>query len=249
MVEKIVLNTEEDYLRVKAGIDAGKKSGNVLRSMMQALENYRQSKKYGWSRPWNKYDTVTFQSFVLNDSDSDLRKAALELIECEFPAIPEESLAFIKGLLMDGKPAMGFVFIQEFNDNGQLFEGAVLSYGRISAANRRFRDRFDIILESQVVDDTSKGLSRIRVYVDPYREDDKAPLWQAVVENPQGLVSFRLFNQLADYSWQWAEDKKRLWSHWIIDYIDYFGSRSGLVKHSFFHTDAPESRLLNTSKR
>lgn len=249
MDEKIVLNTEEDYLSVKAIIDAGKKPGNVLRTMMQALENYRQGKKYGWSRPWNKYDTVNFQSFVLNDADSDLRKAALELIECEFPGIPEEPKAFITALLSDGQPAMGFVFIQEFNDKGQLYEGAVLSYGRISGANRRFRDRFDIILESPVIDGTSKGLARIRVYVDPYREDDKAPLWQAVVENPQGLVSFRLFNQLADYSWQWAGDKKRLWSHWIIDYIDYFGSRSGLVKHSFFHTDAPENRLLNVGNR
>jgi len=247
MTDKITLNNEEDYLNLKAAINAGKKPANILRIMLQAMENYRQSKKYGWSRPWNKYDTVTFQSFVLNHSDAGLRKIALELIQCEFLTIPQAAQEFVDDLLSSGNQLMGYVFMFEYNDKGQLYEGAVLSYGRICGTNRRFRDRLDIIVESPVVKGISKGLARIRVYADPYRDHERSPLWQSVNEQPQSLASFRLFNQLAESSWQWAGDKSRLWDHWIVDYIDYFGPRSGLVKQSFFHVEEPENRLLDVS--
>jgi hypothetical protein len=248
MTEKIILNTEQDYLKIQSELNERKKPSKTLRFMMQALENYRQSKKMGWSRAWNKYHVVNFQSFKLNASDQILRQLTLRVIAAEAQQIPEAARQFIDNLLNQSQTPMGFVFFQEFTDQERFYEGAVVSYGRINQENKRFRDRLDVILESEVIDGYSQGLSRIRIYVDPYT-GNKEPLWQATIDQPNHGDTAELFEHLAGLSWVWAEDKSRIWNHWIIDYIDYFGARQWLMKKSYFHvaTPNPNCRIVTDS--
>lgn len=245
MDENIILTNEQDYQKVQSELNAREKPSKTLRFMMQALENYRQSKKFGWSRPWNKYDVVNFQSFKLNDRDVQLRQLALKVIAAEWPEMPDEPRQFIEELLNGEIAPLGFVFFQEFNEGGNLHEGSVLSYGRINKENRRYRDRLDLILESPVNDGFSKGLARLRIYVDPFNEQDKKPLWQNVIDNPVNPLTHQLFDYLADVSWAWAADKNRIWQHWITEYIDYFGPRQWAMQSSYFYVPGnPDARIV-----
>jgi hypothetical protein len=162
MADKIALTDEQDYINAQAIPVARKRPPQALRVLMQALEKYRQAKKMGWSRPWNKDNVVNFQRFSLTVGDQALCQMALAVIKAEAKDMPPEARRFVAELLAGGQAAMGFVFFQEFTDQDRRYEGAVVSYGRVSAANKRFRDRLDLILESEVVDGISQGLSRIR---------------------------------------------------------------------------------------
>jgi len=235
MDDKIILTTEQDYQTIQAELNAGKKPSKTLRFMVQALENYRQARKYGWSRPWNKYGVVNFQSFRLNDSDAELRQLAVQVIMAEWPQLPDAPRHFIDELLNSATKPLGFIFFQEYTDNGQRFEGVVVSYGRINKDSRRHRDRLDLILESPVSQGISTGLARLRIYADPFNGVGKEPLWQGHIDKPIHPDTQRLFAYLADLSWVWAEDKSRIWQHWITDYIDYFGPRQWVMQKSYFH--------------
>ncbi|MFA5983084.1 MAG: hypothetical protein WC782_03625 [Methylococcaceae bacterium] len=244
MADKITLDTEEDYQKIQAELNAGKKPSKTLRYMMQALENYRQSRKMGWSRPWNKYNVTNFQSFKLNSTDLALQKLTFSVLEKEIQDMPEEAQRFVTELLNATQVPMGYVFVQEFSGQDGSYEGAIASYGRMNADNKRYRDRLDVILESAVVDGVSQGLSRIRVYVDPYR-GNTGPLWQCVIEQPKSTEAVSLFEELADVSWRWASDKNRVWQHWVTQYIDYFGDRQWPMKKSYFYVAGhPEYRLV-----
>lgn len=244
MTDKITLSNELEYRKVHAELNARKKPSKTLRFMMQALENYRQSKKMGWSRAWNKYNVVNFQSFKLNATDAELRHSTLKVIEAEIPNMPSEATAFISELLNTSQSPMGFVFFQEFTEQDRLYEGVVISYGRVNQENNRFRDRLDVILESEVIDGCSQGLSRLRLYVDPYL-GIKDPLWQHTIEQPAHAGTTALFAHLAGVSWSWADNKSRVWNHWITDYIDYFGTRQWLMQKSYFHVnDNPDCRIV-----
>lgn len=242
MTEKITLSNDLEYRQVQAELTARKQPSKTLRFMMQALENYRQSKKMGWSRPWNKYQVVNFQSFKLNAADLELRQLTSKTLAAEAPDMPNEAAAFVRELL-DGNPApMGFVFFQEFTDQDRLFEGVVASFGRINSENRRFRDRLDVILESEVIDGCSQGLTRMRIYVDPY-QGNKPPLWQQTIDTPSHADSTHLFAYLANVSWLWAGDQNRIWQHWVNDYIDYFGDRQWKQQKSYFYMNNPDCRI------
>ncbi|MGZ4980496.1 MAG: hypothetical protein ACXWE4_04325 [Methylobacter sp.] len=249
MTEKLIISDDQDYREVEAELNACKKPSKTLRFLMQALENYRQSKKMGWSRPWNKENVVNFQSFKLNASDQALCRLTLKAIEAEADSMPSMVRQFISELLNDGQPPMGYVFFQEFTEQESHYEGAVISYGRISKQSKRHRDRLDVILESAVTDGCSQGLSRMRIYVDPYYAEDKQPLWQGVITPPVHADTLRLFEHLAGLSWAWEGDINRTWNHWIIDYIDYFGPRQWPMRKSFFHVSAnPDSRIALHSR-
>ncbi len=241
---KIDLQNEKDHQIAKELLNAGKQPSKILRFLMQRLENYRQSKKMGWSRTWNKKQVINFQSFKLNNKDVELRQIALQVMAEEWPDMPNQANQFAKELLTSDLTPMGFIFFHELNERGQIYEGAVLSYGRISSENRRFRDRLDIILESPISNGHSQGFSRLRIYVDPYLEH-KEPLWSDVKQHPFKPVTEQLFNTLSTLSWDWAEDKTRLWEHWVTQYIDFFGSRETKVESSYFYTANPDYRISN----
>lgn len=87
---------------------------------MTRFEHYRQSKKIGWSRVWNKKHVVNFQSFKLNDKELELRQLAAQVIAAECPEIPSQANQFAQELLSGDIAPMGFVFIHELNENGQI---------------------------------------------------------------------------------------------------------------------------------
>jgi hypothetical protein len=60
-------------------------------------------------------------------------------------------------------------------------------------------------------------------------------LWQALAENSDTPLAQQLFAYTANLSWQWANDKNRVWKHWVTEYIDYFGPRQWVMQKSFFH--------------
>jgi hypothetical protein len=201
----------------------------------------------GWSRPWNKYNVVNFQSFKLNAGDRDLCQLTMAAIDAEVLDMPEDACRFVAELMTGSLPPMGFVFFQELTERERRYEGAVVSYGRVNRENKRFRDRMDVILESEVIDGCSQGLSRMRIYVDPYL-GAKAPSWQQVIEHPVHADTVRLFERLAGLSWTWANDTSRLWKHWITDYIDYFGARQWAMQKSYFHAPNSACRISLTEK-
>lgn len=243
MTDKLILSTEQDYKKVQSELNARKKPSKTLRYMMQALESYRQAKKMGWSRPWNKYNLVNFQTFKLTENDKGLRELAMKVISAEAPHMPEAAVKFAKELLTGDLHPMGFLFYHEFTDQNRRFEGVVVSYGRVNREQKQYRDRLDLILESEVIDGYSQGLSRLRLYVDPYL-GVKSPLWQHTIEHPSNPDTEMLFQQLAGLSWTWANDQSRVWNHWVNDYIDYFGPRQWHMKKSFFHvTDGQDNRV------
>jgi len=203
----------------------------ILRFLMSAFESYRQARKIGWSRPWNKYGINTFQSFKLGfPADNDLIEHARAVLADECSAMPGVAKKYVEELLND-RDLMGFVFLQEFSEDGQRYESANLSFGR--KTQKRYRDRLDLIFEAPIDGDTVGAFSRLRVFVDPYAEQ-KEPIWQKTFENVASDNAGKLFAHLSELSWQWASDKARIWDHWTSRYIDYFGPRQWPVDQSHF---------------
>lgn len=239
------LKSDLQHNDIQSQLSKKKRPVKILRAMMNALETYRQSKKYGWSRPWNKYDLMNFQSFKLNwerDEDKQMLSCVEPILNNQFPDMPDDALCFCRELIEDQSGLMGFVFVHEYSEGEKKYEGATLSLGRIS--EKRYRDRLDIILESPVVAGRSSGLGRVRIYVDPFQSDITDPLWcdtQAVI-NPEVLAP--LFERLSSLSWESANDSERLWDHWTSNYIDYFGDRNWAIDNSYFFVKGnPQARL------
>ncbi|MCK5360410.1 MAG: hypothetical protein KAJ95_07270, partial [Gammaproteobacteria bacterium] len=217
------INTETQYREASKTLSREKRPPAVLRMLMNSFESYRQARKFGWSRPWNKVDLMNFQSFKLDPSNNPaFIRTASDLLNLELLNLTKDAQNFAEELLAD-KNLMGFVFIHEFTEGGKQYEGATLSLGRKN--QKRYRDRIDIIFESPVIAGISQGLERIRVYIDPYRENDKKTLWQGATATLNNSHAESLFAALSEVSWEWAGDEKRVWDHWTSAYIDYFGER------------------------
>lgn len=241
--ETPVINSEEDYQEVQRVLTKKRRPPKVLRIMMNALESYRQARKYGWSRPWNKYDLLNFQSFKLDwQRDAVLLEYARRLLDSDCGEMPEDSRAFCNDLMADRERLMGFIFIHDFSEDGARYEGATLSLGRINA--KRHRDRLDIILESPVQGKNSLGLNRLRVYVDPFEPSRKAPLWFINKPVMESATAHTLFTVLSETSWAWAGDPEKMWDHWTSLYIDYFGDRTWEMDASYFYVAGqPQARI------
>jgi hypothetical protein len=169
------------------------------------------------------------------------------VLATECADMPAAASQFIDELLAQRERLMGFIFVYEYEDGGTQYEGVNLSFGRKATHEPRYRDRFDLILESPVFDGISRGLQRMRVYVDPYN-GQKEPLWSAQ-QSPRGTAAARLFDHLAAISWQWADDPQRIWDHWTSAYIDYFGPRRLVLQKSYFHMpDAPWVRVASDQR-
>ena len=237
------IDSESQYKIVHQTLTKQNKPSSVLRFLMRAMESYRSARKMGWSRPWNKYGVVNFQSFRVRPmEDTVLLNLATQILETECKDLPDKARCFVEELLSDKKKLMGFIFIHEVTENKTVkFEGATLSLGRVN--NKRFRDRLDIILESPVHGGASVGLKRLRIFVDPYNKQRKQPLWQ-YTGSTQTKFSNNLFAQLSHYSWEWQNQQDRRWDHWTSKYIDYFGPRQwSLDRTYFFSCDNPQARI------
>lgn len=245
--ESYKIDSSTEYHRVKKAISKKNQPGKVMRFLMNSLESYRQSRKLGWSRPWNKYDLTVFQSFKLRITEDQSLLELAKLVLDHDVAMPESARGFVAQLLADDEHLMGFLFVHDFNDHGHQYEGVTLSLGRIK--DKKFRDRIDLIFESAVENDLSQGFSRIRVFIDPYM-GVKEPLWSSIISENMSHHAFELFDRLSACSWSWAEKKDRIWQHWTSNYIDYFGPRSKALNMSYFYqAGLPESRLSNKEEQ
>ncbi|MCK5359917.1 MAG: hypothetical protein KAJ95_04780, partial [Gammaproteobacteria bacterium] len=154
--DEIKIEHEQDYREIAKTISRKKRPAKILRKLMNMMEAYRQSKKYGWSRPWNKHNLTNFQSFKLDHRNDELLYLNSQRFLSEmFSGAPEEVRVFSEGLLSDTNELMSFLFCHEYSDGNKHFEGATLSFGRIN--NKRYRDRIDIILEAEVINGVSQG--------------------------------------------------------------------------------------------
>ncbi|MDH5394017.1 MAG: hypothetical protein OEY11_12585 [Gammaproteobacteria bacterium] len=239
-------NTTE-YRRIKKILSKKNQPSKIMCFLMNALESYRQARKLGWSRPWNKYHLNVFQTFKLKFADDQaLQELVSNILQHEI-AMPASAKQFVNDLLSDEMHLMGFVFVHDFDDDGQLYEGVTYSLGRVK--DKKYRDRIDLILESPVYAEKSQGLSRMRVYIDPYMTA-KEPLWASTHGDNLSHDALQLFDQLADCSWSWASQEKRLWHHWTADYIDYFAPRQKMLEMSYFYqADRPKSRIQRRAEQ
>ncbi len=229
------IDNESRYQETLNILNKQSKPSKVLCVLMNMLESYRQARKMGWSRPWNKYGLKTFQSFKLDPSaDAELCNAAQDVISC-LDDVPTEARDFIKTLLASPESLMGFLFFSEYTEEQQQFETATLSLGRKVSDNARVRDRFDIIFDAPIEQNSARPLGRIRIFVDPYREGVKEPLWSLTLTEDIPAAFHQLFSQLCDLSWQWQSLENRHWDHWTSRYIDYFGPRSVTMESSHFY--------------
>ncbi len=226
------VENQSDHDQVMRLINDRKKPNAILRLLMNAFEGYRQSKKLGWSRPWNKYNLTNFQSFkVYKEKDQDLIAFANRIVKQECSDISIEALEFADYLMNECDSLMAFIFLHDYVEEGQKFEGATLSLG--CKNNKRYRDRIDIIVESPVIDGVSQGFERMRVYIDPYTAV-RGPMWSGISWPEADQVSSQLFDRLSAISSDWQAKKECQWNHWTSDYIDYFGPRKEFIQNSFF---------------
>lgn len=243
------IDSARQYQQVKKTVSKKQQPGKVMRFLMNALESYRQSRKLGWSRPWNKYHLTVFQAFKLKTGmDQNLFDMARSFLEHDI-AMPSSARHFVQDLLDDEQKLMGFVFVHDYQDpdDGLIYEGVTLSLGRVN--DKKYRDRIDLIFESPVIDGGSQGLARVRVYIDPYM-GAKEPLWTYTLCENLGNRAYACFDRLGSCSWNWAKEDDKLWNHWTENYIDYFGPRQQLLNQSYFYqADKPESRIRSKTEQ
>ncbi len=230
------ITSEQQYRESMQELSQLSRPPRILCHLMNALETYRAARKQGWSRPWNKYWDSNFKSFSLDtDRDESLLTLAGEIIHGELSEMPESARVFAADLLGRREKLMGFVFVHEVTEEGEKFEGATLSLGRLAADKPRHRDRLDLIVESRVRDGESAGFSRFRAFVDPFRGRSE-PHWACVKAGPHQLATEKLFERLAEASHAWVGEADREWEHWTSAYVDYFGPRQWSMDKSFFFT-------------
>ncbi|MDQ6962707.1 MAG: hypothetical protein Q9M28_09315 [Mariprofundaceae bacterium] len=234
---------EEHYQQTLRILNQQKTPSALLCTLMNWLESYRQSRKMGWSRAWNKYGLMTFQSFKLDqEDDQSLIQAGFQLLS-HVDHIPKEAQDFVQNLAQN-KQIMAFIFFSEYSEKKQDYESITLSLGRRVNNQPRFRDRLDIIFDISIHNNQAQQLDRIRIYIDPFQADKKDPLWQTQIEKEAWptMVS-GLFSQLCDISWSWDNKPEKHWQHWTSQYIDYFGPRRFDLQHSFLqHPYAPRQK-------
>ena len=133
---------------------------------------------------------------------------------------------------------MGFVFVHDGRDDeGALYEEITFSFGRIASGRTRHRDRFDLVLESEIKGGSSQGLSRVRAYVDPFKPPiRKNPARVFLHQPPRTHEVQDLFRAGALLYVSWLEDSDRAWQHWTQRYINYFGPRTDSVANTYFPT-------------
>lgn len=210
----------------------------LLVKMMNALEQKRQKKGFGWSRAWNKYGMNTFRAHTCDPAgDADYVKPGDEFLREYAKGLEDSHAAFVEDLLGDPN-RMVFTFYHNADYDGDQYEGITLSFGRKVVEDRTKRDRVDIILEDRRVDGAVDGaVDRLRIYLCPwatYENKDFHLHEEAPPEGGERSSAQALYNHLTEYYDRWKTDDERLWSHWSVRYIDYFGARSFIPQGSSF---------------
>lgn len=247
---------EADYAAVHAILSKRTGAPSVLRGLMSLFESYRSARKYGWSRPWNKGGLRTFLALEFSPrveiAYASLAADWTDLAQSTVSSRGSKPSSSLLSALVASSGARGFVFLHERLDAEGLFEGFTLSFGAVSAKGRRYRDRFDVIVEQRLDEDSlpspvsSLGLSAspsssspeasrdvfVRVYEDCFQAAADSPnaqsasplLYRAVLPRGHVDVAHLLIDSLNLVRGD-ALDTARHWTHWTQDVIDYFGPR------------------------
>ncbi|MCH7908759.1 MAG: hypothetical protein IIB38_03985 [Candidatus Hydrogenedentes bacterium] len=210
----------------------------LLVKMMNALEQKRQSKGFGWSRAWNKYGATTFRTHITHlEEDQDYLRPIPDFLRALLGDSAGEYQSFIDELLDDPK-RMVFTFYHNMEDEGIQSEGLTLSLGRKVSQDKTKRDRLDIILEDRRENGAvDRRVDRVRIYVCPWNTYQDKQFHLTDIRNldvPQQQAAQTLYEHAIAYYHQWKGDEDRQWSHWSARYIDYFGPRSFIPLGSSF---------------
>ncbi|MBT4770750.1 MAG: hypothetical protein HOO00_09560 [Rhodospirillaceae bacterium] len=248
ITNELKIESAESYLAAMRALNKKNRPPAVLRLLMSAFESYRQARKIGWSRPWNKYGVKTFRSYRLDfTQDTDLIALARDILKETEPEMPEAARRYVKDLLDDGPEMrgqlMGFIFFHEI-DGTYIHEGATLSFGR--KIKKRYRDRLDFVFEAPIRDRRAGPFERMRIFVDPF-QGVKPPLWEAEYSADLLSAAQAAFQRLRAVYTAWESVEGRSWDHWTSAYIDHFGPRRHYVENSNFPISEQESaQLLST---
>lgn len=237
------IQSAEAYISAMQALNKKDRPPAILRLLMNAFESYRQARKIGWSRPWNKYGVNTYRSYRLDfGKDTDLIAFARDILEETGSEMPEAASEYVNDLLDDGPDArgqlMGFLFFHEIEDEGHVHEAVTLSFGR--KIKKRYRDRLDFIFEAAVDDGRAGPLTRMRIFVDPY-QGVGPPLWETNCSTAALSAAPAAFKHLCDVYTAWEKVQGRLWDHWTSAYIDHFGPRRQYIENSNFPIPEQES--------
>lgn len=223
---------------LKHEINQAKKPNWVLRKLMNTLEQKRMVKKLGWSRPWNKYGVNNFRTHTLNfATDQEYIQNASEALSAIAADSEMKYQSFLQELLADSQK-MGFVFYHNITDeDGSEYEGLTISFGRKVSTDKTRRDRVDIILEDKRENGkVDQKIDRIRVYInplEPFMQEEE--MLVKTLTASESLTPYQdLYNESVKLYHEWKEDDERLWFHWAIRYIDYFGARSFIPENTCF---------------
>jgi hypothetical protein len=229
------VQSEADYRRARKVLSAQDKAPAFLRALMGLFEGYREARRMGWSRSWNKRNLTVFQAFKLVPrEDHALITAGLDAIRSEFPEMGRHAEGFIAALIADPS-LMGFIFFHDHNHDGRRLEGATLSLGRKVPSNARVRDRLDLIIEREVTSGAPAPALCARLYVDPFDRlpGISGPLILERTPTTSASVA-ALFDALSQRYRIWSADDSRSWRHWTQRYIDYFGPREDVPAQTAF---------------
>jgi len=237
---------EKNYKKTLKILTQQERPSAVLCTLMNWLESYRQSRKMGWSRAWNKYGLTTFQSFKVHaKNDQDILLQGFQLLD-KIPQVPTQARPFIQSLRQEDN-IMAFLFFSEYQEQGQYYESVTLSLGRKVKDQARFRDRLDLVFDARIRNNQVQKLDRLRIYIDPFQTDQKEPLWQLKIEGGWPVHVQETFAHLCELSWTWEEKTEKHWQHWTSQYIDYFGTRSFDLDESFLHHPHAQRAYVETT--
>lgn len=233
-----VIDSFAAYQRVQALVSARREPPRVMKLLVNLFERYRQARRIGWSRPWNKSGTVIFQSFRLPvDTCAELREGAARVLASQLHRADPASRRFSVELLGDEAHLMVFVFLAHVVEDGRRFERITIGLGRVCTDAPRWRDRIDIDLDAEVDGDQTRGISRARVFVDPYEAHRPGPQWRSENIVPSSAES-DLFDHVLAAIPAWIA-AGREWQHWTADYLDYFGPMRFALRRSCFDASIP----------
>lgn len=239
-----MIHSESQYKTTLQALDRKSQPPGILKALMNVLESYRASRRIGWSRPQNKAGVRTFKTLVPTESVAQHLSEAIFHLCSEPLFIDGASQRFVEDLLIDPK-LMQFMFFHDVVEAGRQYEGVTLSFGRRVGKRGRYRDRLDVILESEVIGGVSRGFSRLRIYVDPYQEAGFEVLSKTFSSEHLPANAHLLFAQCTDLFRQWSNVPERIWEHWTQDYVDYFGPRHALVGSTHFPTGEFDDAVLS----
>ena len=236
------IKTDSDYSSIYHILTVRNLPTTILSTMMKVFEKHRISKKIGWLRPWNKDNLIIFKNFRWHPSDDkDLYDLVIRFLLQNISLFDENNEDFIRDLINDRR-TQGFLFYHDniFHLEKLNYEGVTISLGRMHSKGSRYRDRIDIILESNIFDSkSSQKPDRIRIYIDPYLNTNKVPL--PLYLNISDIKNIQQFYNLHDITikkFHLWKNTEREWFHWSQKFIRYFGERKNIPINTLFFTNS-----------